>query len=43
VRDNRIGILEKPLDPGSTYRNIVQKHGRATGIDAEVAGLCVHS
>ena len=25
------------------YRNIVQKYGRATGINAEVIGLCAHS
>ena len=43
VKNNRTGILEKHLDPGSVYRNIVQHYGRATGIDAEVIGLCVHS
>jgi integrase/recombinase XerD len=35
--------LEKHLEPGSVYRNIVRKYGRDTGIDAEVNGLCVHS
>jgi site-specific recombinase XerD len=43
ARNNRTGILEKPLDPGSIYRNIVVKYGRTTGIHAEVNGLCVHS
>jgi hypothetical protein len=43
VKNNRTGTLDKHLDPGSTYRNIVSKHGRETGIDVEVNGLCVHS
>jgi len=43
VKTNRTGTLDKHLEPGSVYRNIVQKYGRATGIDAEVIGLCVHS
>ena len=43
VKNNRTGTLEKHLDPGSIYRNIVKHYGRATGIDAAVTGLCVHS
>jgi site-specific recombinase XerD len=43
VKNNRTGTLEKHLDPGSVYRNILQKYGRATGISGEVVGLCVHS
>jgi integrase/recombinase XerD len=43
VTNNRTGLLEKPLYPGSVYHNIVRKYGRATGINAEVNGLCVHS
>jgi len=43
VKNNRTGTLDRHLDPGSVYRNIVTKYGRATGIDAEVNGLCVHS
>jgi integrase/recombinase XerD len=43
VTNNRTGELNKPLYPGSLYHNIVQKYGRATGINAEVNGLCVHS
>jgi len=43
VKNNRTGDLEKHLDPGSIYRNIVKHYGRATGIEAEVIGLCVHS
>lgn len=43
VKNNRTGTLEKHLDPGSVYRNIVSKYARATGLQAEVVGLCVHS
>jgi integrase len=43
VKNNRTGTLDKHLEPGSVYRNIVSKYGRATGINAEVIGLCVHS
>jgi integrase/recombinase XerD len=43
VRNNRTGSLDRPLDPGSVYRNIVVKYGEQTGISAEVSGLCVHS
>ena len=43
VKNNRTKTLEKHLEPGSIYRNIVQKYGREAGINAEVIGLCVHS
>jgi integrase/recombinase XerD len=43
VKNNRTGTLDKHLDPGSIYKNIVRKYARATGINAEVVGLCVHS
>jgi site-specific recombinase XerD len=43
VRNNRTGTLKRHLDPGSIYRNVVQKYGSETGIKAEVNGLCVHS
>jgi integrase/recombinase XerD len=43
VANNRTGTLDKALDPGSIYRNIILKYGRETGIHAEVNGLCVHS
>ena len=43
VKNNRTGELDRHLDPGSVYRNIVRKYGLATGISAEVNGLCVHS
>jgi integrase/recombinase XerD len=43
VSNNRTGTLDKHLDPGSVYRNILRKYGGQTGINAEVIGLCVHS
>jgi len=43
VKNNRTGTLERQLDPGSVYRNIVAKYGQETGIAAQVNGLCVHS
>jgi len=43
VKNNRTGTLDRHLDPGSIYRNVVVKYGRTTGIDAQVNGLCVHS
>lgn len=43
VRNNRTGTLDKHLDPGSVYQNIVAKYGRQSGIHVEVNGLCVHS
>jgi site-specific recombinase XerD len=43
VANNRTGTLEKYLGPNSVNRNIIQKYGRETGINAEVIGLCVHS
>ena len=43
-------LLRLPLEsspaargPGSVYRNIVNKYARATGLQAEVVGQCVHS
>lgn len=43
VKNNRTGTLEKHLEPGSIYRNVVAKYARVTGLQAEVVGLCVHS
>jgi len=43
VKNNRTGELNRHLDTGSVYRNIVRKYGLETGISAEVNGLCVHS
>jgi integrase/recombinase XerD len=43
VANNRTGKLDRHLDPGSVYRNIVTKYAKATGISAEAIGVCVHS
>jgi integrase/recombinase XerD len=43
VVNNRTGTLERHLDPGSVYQNIVMKYAKATGISAEAIGVCVHS
>ena len=43
VANNLIGTLDKHLDPGSIYRNIVMKYAKATGIAAEAVGVFVHS
>jgi integrase/recombinase XerD len=43
VVNNRTGTLERPLDPGSIYRNIVMKYAKETGVSAEAIGVCVHS
>jgi integrase/recombinase XerD len=43
VTNNRTKELERPLDPNSAYRNIVQKYGLVTGIKVQINGLCVHS
>ena len=43
VANNRTGTLDKHLDPGSIYRNIVMKYAKLTGIAGEAVGVCVHS
>jgi site-specific recombinase XerD len=43
VRNNRTGVLERPLNANSLYRNVVRKYGQATGLNIEINGLCVHS
>jgi site-specific recombinase XerD len=43
VVNNRTGNLDRHLDPGSIYRNIVMKYAKATGISTEAIGVCVHS
>jgi integrase/recombinase XerD len=43
IRNNRTGVLERPLNTNSLYRNVVRKYGEATGLNIEVNGLCVHS
>jgi site-specific recombinase XerD len=43
VVNNRTGTLERHLDPGSVYRNIVMKYAKETGVSAEAIGVCLHS
>jgi integrase/recombinase XerD len=43
VANNRTGTLDRHLDPGSIYQNIVMKYAKATGISGEAIGICVHS
>ena len=43
VVNNRTGRLDRHLDPGSIYRNIVMKYAKTTGISGEAIGVCVHS
>jgi site-specific recombinase XerD len=41
--NNRTGTLDRQLDPGSLYRNVVIKYAKATGVSNEAIGVCVHS
>jgi integrase/recombinase XerD len=41
--NNRHGMLDRHLDPGSIYRNIVMTYEKATGISGEAVGVYVHS
>jgi len=43
VKNNRTGDLDRHLDPGSIYRNVVLHYAKTLGMDTEVIGLCVHS
>jgi len=43
VKNNVTAKLDRPLNPNSLYRNIVQKYGLDTGVSVQVKGLCVHS
>ena len=43
VKNNVTGELDRPLNPKSVYRNIVQKYGFETDVRTQVNGLCVHS
>ena len=43
LRYDVTGEPDQYLDPAPVYRNVVRKYGLATGISAEVNGLCVHS
>jgi integrase/recombinase XerD len=39
VANNSTGKLDRHLDPGSVYQNIVMKNAKATGISAEAIGV----
>ena len=42
IANNRTGTLDKHLDPGSVYRNIVMKYPKAAGICGEALGfVCI--
>jgi type I restriction enzyme, R subunit len=43
IKNNRTGILARPLHPASVYRNIVQHYAAALGLIEVIPGLCVHS
>jgi integrase/recombinase XerD len=43
VTNNRTGELDRPLDPGSIYTNVVQKYGLETGLCTDAIRLRVHS
>jgi integrase/recombinase XerD len=43
VKNNRTGILAKPLNPASVYRAIVIHYARETGLLDTVPGFCTHS
>lgn len=43
VKNNRTGELNKHLEPGSIYRNVVLHYAKVIGLDTKVIGLCVHS
>jgi len=43
IKNNVTGELDRPLNPNSVCRNIVQKYGLETGVSTQVNGLCVHS
>ena len=40
VKNNRTDRLDRPLDPGSIYQNIVRIYGLETGLGGEIIGLC---
>jgi hypothetical protein len=40
VANNRTGTLDRHLDPGFIYRNIVMRYAKGTGISGEAIGFC---
>lgn len=43
VKNNATGILNKPLNPRSVYRDVVMFYARKIGITLDTHGFCVHS
>ena len=43
VNNTGNGNLNKPLNPASIYRNVVEKYARQIGLAVDVRGFCVHS
>ena len=43
VRNRGTGVLAKPLNPTSVYREIVLRYAEEVGIPVSVHGFCVHS
>jgi len=43
VKNNATGILNKPLNPRSVYRDVVMFYAKKIGITLDTHGFCVHS
>ncbi len=43
ARNRAGGVLDRALDPGSVYSNVVRYHAGRAGLTREVEGLCAHS
>lgn len=43
VKNNATGILNKPLNPRSVYRDVVMRYAKQIGITLDTHGFCVHS
>ncbi|WP_017842797.1 tyrosine-type recombinase/integrase [Methylotuvimicrobium buryatense] len=43
VKNNANGILDKPLNPRSVYRDVVMFYAKKVGITLDTHGFCVHS
>lgn len=43
VKNNATGILNKPLNPRSVYRDVVMFYAKQVGITLDTHGFCVHS
>ena len=43
LKNNRTGVLNKPLNPRSLYRDVVIHYAKKVGITVDTHGFCVHS